>query len=214
LVIFSYSVSAIKTSLYNQADTEKVMTTQNQVQTTNTEINGVNVDHVMNLIGGIEEDNERSKFQFRLDNKWVDGGQNRSSIQGYYADGREDDTRLKPFIVDADEPAVSAGSDSAPNPMEFVLHSLASCMTSTMIYHAAVQGVKINSVESTLTGDMDVRGMLGLSEEVRKGYDHVQVSMLVESAESADSLKKLALFSPVYDIVSKSVSVEFVLETR
>ena len=105
------------------------MTAQNQAEITNSTVNGVNVDHMMNLIGGIEEDNERSKFQFRLNNRWVDGGLNRSHIKEYFADGREDGTRKKPFIVDADEPAVSAGGDSAPNPMEYVLHSLASCLT-------------------------------------------------------------------------------------
>jgi uncharacterized OsmC-like protein len=189
------------------------MTAQSQVQITNSTVNGVNVDHVMNLIGGIEEDNERSKFQFRLNNRWVDGGLNRSHIKEYFADGREDDSRKKPFTVDADEPAVSAGGDSAPNPMEYVLHSLASCLTSTMIYHAAVQGITIKSVESSLTGNMDVRGMLGLSDEVRKGYNHVKVRMLVDSTENASTLKELALFSPVHDIISRSLSVDFVLET-
>ena len=108
------------------------MTAQNAVQIDNPQVNGVNVGHLMNLICGIEQDHDRSKFQFRLKNQWVDGGLNRSRIKEYFADGREDDTRSQPFIVDADEPVVSAGNDSAPNPMEFVLHALASCLTSTM----------------------------------------------------------------------------------
>ena len=189
------------------------MQAQNQIQVTNPRINGVSVDHVVNLIGRIEEDIERSKFQFRLNNRWVDGGLNRSRIKEYFADGYEDDTRKEPFIVDADEPAVSGGGDSGPNPMEFILHSLASCLTSTMVYHAAVQGIEIRSVETSLAGNMDVRGMLGMSDEVRKGFNHVQVRMLVDSAESAATLKELALFSPVYDIISKSLTVDFVLET-
>jgi uncharacterized OsmC-like protein len=189
------------------------MTNQNQVQISPSAVNGVNVDHVMNLIGGIEQDNERSKFQFRLNNRWVDGGLNRSHIKEYFADGREDSSRTTAFIVDSDEPAVSGGSDSAPNPMEYVLHSLASCLTTTMIYHAAVQGIEIKSVETSLTGNMDVRGMLGLSDEVRKGFNHVQVRMLVDSAEHASTLKELDLFSPVHDIISRSLSVDFVLET-
>ena len=189
------------------------MTTQNQIQVSNNTINGVDVDHLMNLIGGIEDDNERAKFQFRLSNQWIDGGLNRSRIKEYFADGCEDESRIEPFIVDTDEPAVSAGGDSAPNPMEFILHALASCLTSTMVYHAAVQGIGIKSVKSSLTGDMDVRGMLGLSDEVRKAFSHVQVHMLVDSTESADTLKELALFSPVYDIISRSLSVDFVLET-
>ena len=188
------------------------MTAQNAVQIDNPQVNGVNVGHLMNLICGIEQDHDRSKFQFRLKNQWVDGGLNRSRIKEYFADGREDDTRSQPFIVDADEPVVSAGNDSAPNPMEFVLHALASCLTSTMINHAAVQGIEIESVESSLQGDMDVRGMLGMSDEVRKGYNHVRVHMRVKSPASAVTLKELALFSPVYDILSNSLPVEVVLE--
>ena len=188
------------------------MTAQNAIQI-NDRFNGVDVNHVLGLIGGIEQDTDRSKFQFRLNNRWIDGGHNRSNIKEYFANGQEDVTRSSPFIVDADEPAVSAGSDSAPNPMEFVLHALASCLTSTMVYHAAVQGIEITSVESSLTGNMDVRGMLGMSDQVRKGYDRVKVSMIVNSSADVATLKELALFSPVYDIISKSLQVDFDLKT-
>jgi len=175
-------------------------------------VNGVNVGAVMKVIGSVQDKAENAQFQFRLNNLWVDGGLNRSQVKGYFADGREDDTRSVAFVVDADEPAITAGGDSAPNPMEYVLHSLASCLTSTMVYHAAVQGVGIESVESSLEGDMDVRGMLGLSSEVRKGYNKVRVRMRVKSAASADTLKELAMFSPVYDITSRSLPVELVVE--
>jgi uncharacterized OsmC-like protein len=188
------------------------MTAQNALQI-NDRFNGVDVNHVLGLIGGIEQVTDRSKFQFRLNNRWIDGGHNRSNIKEYFANGQEDVTRTTPFIVDADEPAVSGGSDSAPNPMEFVLHALASCLTSTMVYHASVQGIEIKSVESSLTGNMDVRGMLGMSDQVRKGYDRVKVSMSVNSTADAASLTELALFSPVYDIISKSLQVDFELKT-
>ena len=158
--------------------------------------NGVDVGQLTSVIDAVERDADYGKFQFRVSNDWQEGGLNRSRIKEYYAECREDVARTKAFIVDADEPAVSGGGDSAPNPMEWVLHSLVSCRTSTMVYHAAVQGIEIRSVQSSLTGDMDVRGMLGLSEEVRKGYSHVQVRMLVDSDENAATLKELALFSP------------------
>ena len=188
------------------------MTAQGKPQIETTKVNGVNVDQVMKVIGSVQDKPENAQFQFRLKNRWVEGGLNRSQVKGYFADGREDDTRSVAFVVDTDEPAITAGGDSAPNPMEFVLHSLAGCLTSTMVYHAAVQGIEIESVESSLEGDMDVRGMLGLSDEVRKGYNQVRVHMRVKSDASAATLKELAMFSPVYDIVSNSLPVELVLE--
>ena len=96
--------------------------------------------------------------------------------------------------------------------MEFVLHALASCLPTTMVYHASVQGIEIESVESSLEGDLDVRGMLGLSDEARKGFNDVRVRMPVKSTTSAATLEELAMFSLVYDIVSNLLPVELVLE--
>ena len=187
------------------------MTAQNIAQVEEQTVNGVTVSTVMGIIGAIEEDSNNAHFQFRLNNHWVDGGLNRSRIQAYFALGQEDDTRSEPFIVDADEPCVNSGGDSSPNPMEYVLHSLASCLTSTLVYHAAVQGIEIESVESSLEGDLDVRGMLGMSEESRKAYNAVRVQMQVKSAADVETLTELALFSPVYDILSNSLPVDFEL---
>ena len=96
--------------------------------------------------------------------------------------------------------------------MEYVLHSLASCLTSTLVYHAAVQGIEVESVESSLEGDLDVREMLGLSEDSRKAYNAVRVQMRVTAAADADTLRELAMYSPVYDMISKSLPVVFELE--
>lgn len=187
------------------------MTAQNIATLEEQTVNGVTVSTVMGIINAIEEDSDNAHFQFRLNNLWVDGGLNRSRVKEYFALGQEDGIRTEAFIVDADEPAVNSGGDSAPNPMEFVLHSLASCLTSTMVYHAAVQGIEIESVESFLEGDLDVRGMLGLSETSRKAYNAVRVRMQVKSPADADTLRQLALFSPVYDMISNSLPVEFEL---
>jgi uncharacterized OsmC-like protein len=89
------------------------------------------------------------------------------------------------------------------------LHALVSCMTGTLVYHAAVQGITINSVSSSIEGDMDVRGLLGMSDEVRKGFNQVRVSMRVDSNADVETLTKLALFSPVYDMISRSLPVAF-----
>jgi len=175
--------------------------------------NGVNVDTVINVIETIQAEPAAAQMQFRVQNNWINGGLNRSRIQGFYAACAEDETRSEPFTVDSDEPAIMAGEDSAPNAMEFVLHGLAGCLTSTLIYHAAVQGIEIEVVESHLEGDMDARGLLGLDDNVRKGYSQVRVGMRVKSQADEKELTALALHSPVYDIVSNSLPVEFKLET-
>jgi uncharacterized OsmC-like protein len=97
--------------------------------------------------------------------------------------------------------------------MEFVLHALATCLTGTLVYHAAVRGIEIEAVESSYSGDMDVRGLFGLADDVRKGFIKVTVNMRVKSEASAEELTELALYSPVYDMVSRSLPVEFTLTT-
>lgn len=174
-------------------------------------INGVNVSQLINVIDQIEADPDYAKFQFRATNRWLSGGHSRSRIKEFFAGNAEDTTRTESFALDADEPRIAAGKDTAPNSMEYVLHALATCLTGTLVYHAAVRGIEIESVESTYKGDMDVRGLFGLSDDVRKGFNKVSIDMRVKSAATPEELRQLALYSPVYDIVSKSLPIEFTL---
>jgi uncharacterized OsmC-like protein len=189
------------------------MTTSNAIEQAKNMTNGVDVDQVMNVIGAIEADSSFAKFQFRATNRWVEGGRSRSRIKEFFAGNAEDTTREQAFTLDADEPSIAAGQDSAPNSIEYVLHALASCLTGTLVYHAAVRGIEIEAVESSYTADMDVRGLFGLADDVRKAPNKVTVHMRVKSEASAEELTELAMYSPVYDMLSQSLPVEFTLTT-
>jgi len=176
--------------------------------------NGVDVAALFDTVAAVKQDPGLARFLFRARNRWLAGGHNRSAIQGFYGCKAEDTTRTEPFVLDADEPPVLLGRDQGANPVEYVLHALAACMTTTMVYHAAARGIEIRGVESQLEGDLDLRGFLGLSEKVRKGYQAIRVRMRVQSDASPETLRELTGYSPVYDIVSKSVPVEVTIETR
>jgi uncharacterized OsmC-like protein len=170
-------------------------------------INGVNVEQLGANISAIQDNTGLAKFQFRATNTWINGGHNRTMIKDFYGVGKEDTTRTEPFVFDADEPPVLLGEDQGANPVEFVLHALAACLTTSMVYHAAAQGIRIDSVESRLEGDLDLRGFLGLSQEVRPGYQNLRVHFTVKSDAPAEKLRELTKYSPVYDIVSNPVPV-------
>ena len=193
------------------------MTTSNTAEQTTDQApaltNGVDVGQLMNVIGEINEDQDYAKFQFRASNQWINGGLSRSRIKEFHAGNTEDTTRNEAFTIDADEPLIAAGHDSAPNAMEYVLHALASCLTGSMVYHASVRGIGIDAVESSYKGDMDVRGLFGLAEDVRKGFNKVTVEMRVKSQASVDELTECAMFSPVFEMISKALPVEFKLKT-
>lgn len=188
------------------------MTIQAATDHTTNITNGVDVDYVMDVIDQVKGNADIAKFQFRAANQWIDGGHNRSTVKEFYGAGTEDETRTKPFVMEADEPPILGSNDKAPSPVEFVLHGLAACLTTTMAYHAAVRGIEIGAISSELEGDLDLRGFLGLSEEVRRGYSDVRVTMTVKSDATADQLRELAMYSPVYDIVSNSLPVELVIQ--
>lgn len=177
-------------------------------------VNGVNVTALGDTIAAVQKDIGLAEFKFRCTNRWLEGGHNRSTIGAFYGCRAEDTTRDEPFVMDADEPPVLLGHDAGANPVEYVLHALAACLTTTMVYHAAARGLAIELVESSLEGDLDLRGFLGLSDEVRRGYREVRVRMRVKSQADADVLRDLAKFSPVYEMISRSLPVDVQVATH
>lgn len=179
--------------------------------------NGVNIEQLNNTVAAVQGQPELAKFQFRATNRWVYGGQNRSTIQGFYGAGQEDTTRTEAFVLDADEPPVLLGEDNAPNPAEFILHALIACITTSTVYHAAARGIKIEAMESMLEGEIDLHGFLGLSDSVRKGYQDIRVSCRIEAdatPEQMEELKRLHRFSPIFDVVSNPVPVSVNVDVK
>ena len=178
------------------------------------ELNGVNVSQMESTVKAVTETPSLARFQFRLENRWIKGGHNRSMVKGFYGAGQEDTLRTEPFVLEADEPPVLLGEDHGANPAEHVLHALAACLTTSLVYHAAARGIAIEAVDSRLEGEIDLHGFLGLSDQVRKGYQNIRVNFKVKTDASAESLRELCQFSPVYDIVSNPVPVAISVETN
>lgn len=182
--------------------------TQSAVQPEAMIVNGVNVTQLGETIDAIQGDPEIAQFEFRAQNVWLGGGHNRSEIKSFYGACEEDSIRTEPFVLDADEPPVLLGQDQGANPVEYILHALAACVTTSTVYHAAAQGIEIEAIESSLEGDLDLHGFLGLKEDVRKGYQQIRINMKVKSDASAEQLRELSKMSPVLDIVTNPVPVQ------
>lgn len=183
-------------------------------QATEQILNGVNVDAVKELVGMLSENQDLAKSKFRITNKWINGGHNRSTITDFHGGGK-DISHIEPFVLDADEPPILAGEDKGANPVEHLLNALAACVTTTMVYHAAVRGIKLEEVESELEGDLDLRGFLAISDEVRNGYQNIRVKFKVKTdAENVERLKALAKLSPVFDVVSNGTRVDIQIEKK
>lgn len=177
--------------------------------------NGVNVDQLIATINAIKENPDLAHFRFRATNEWVSGGHSRTSIQGFYGAGGEDTSRSKPFLLEGDEPPVLLGSNAGPNAVEAVLHALASCLAVGFVYNAAAQGIRVDGLEFDLEGDIDLHGFLGLSDQIRPGYQNIRLSYRVKSDAPREKLEALCEYvqrtSPVLDVIRNPVPVSITL---
>ncbi len=173
-------------------------------------VNGVNVTQMFGTMDAITENKEIAKFTFSASNKWVSGASNRTSIKDFYG-ACEPQLREEPFVFQKDEPPVLLGEDSGANPVEYLFAALAGCMTTGLVYHAAARGIELDEVESTYEGNIDLRGFLGMSDEVRNGYEGITVKFRIKSDAPREQLEELVRIaqerSPVYDCVSNGVPI-------
>lgn len=178
-------------------------------------VNGVNVTKLVGTMDAIKNSPIISKFNFRAKGRWIDGGHNQTTINEFYG-ACQTHNRNQPFVYDEDEPPVLLGQDHGANAGEYALAALSSCLTTTLIYHAAAQGVTIEEVEFTLSGDVDLQGYLGMSENVRNGYEKIKVTFKVKSEAPKEKIRELVELaqkrSPVFDIISNPTPVEVSLQ--
>jgi uncharacterized OsmC-like protein len=173
--------------------------------------NGVNVDQLFGTLDAVKAQPELATFQFRASNRWMGGAHNRTTIKEFYGGGQVDQTRATAWELDAGEPPILVGTNEGPNPAEYLLHALAACLTTSLVYVAAARGVQLDEVESTLTGDMDVQGALGLSKEVPNRYENIRVTFQIKSDAPAEKLAEIVsraqARSAVFDSVTNPVPV-------
>ena len=155
------------------------MTASKEAKRTPVPMNGVDTPMLFATINAVGAEPELGKFQFRAKSRWLSGTHSESTMHGFFGAGGEH-THVAPYTAEGDHPAVLTGADAAPSPVEWVLHALASCLTAGIGTVSAARGIKLNRVESTVEGDIDLRGVLGLSGDVRNGYQGIKISFEID----------------------------------
>lgn len=173
--------------------------------------NGVDTPTLFATIGAVKGEPALAKFRFRATNEWVDGTHSRTRMEKFSGAGGEHEHK-EVYSYDADHPAVLCGKDDGPTPVEFLLHALGACLTAGIANIAAARGVNLRSVESTIEGDMDLRGILGISDEVRNAYQNLRVSFTIDGDASGEKLREIVeqskKRSAVFDALTNGVPVE------
>jgi uncharacterized OsmC-like protein len=173
--------------------------------------NGLDTQAMMQTVQALKADPALAQFRFRARNRWIDGGENRSTIRDFYGAGAEDTSRTTAWEFVNGEPPVLLGDNEGANPVELLLHALAGCVTTTTVLHAAARGITIRSLSTELECDIDLQGLLGLDEDVPAGYRAIRIRMHVDADCSEQELDDLLRFaqghSPVCNTVCRPVPV-------
>jgi uncharacterized OsmC-like protein len=176
--------------------------------------NGVDIPTLFATLDAVRAAPAAAHFQFRATNQWVEGTHSRSTISDFFGVG-EERAHAREFVFQADHPAVLVGHDNGPTPVEFVLHALASCLTAGIANIASARGVTLTEVRSTVTGDIDLNGILGL-QDVRNGYQQVAIRFTISADAPEDVLREIVQQSrrrsAVYDVITHGVPVDIEVE--
>jgi len=181
------------------------------ITTDNPRTNGVDTATLFATLDAVKGQPEIAKFQFRASNSWVTGTHSRSSFSGFYG-ATQEMSHKHVTTVESDHPAVLVGQDEAPTPVEYLLHGIAACLTAGIANIAAARGVELTSVRSTVEGDIDLLGILGLSDgNVRNGYQQVKVTFHIEGDADDETLRAIVeqsrRRSAVYDALTNPTPV-------
>lgn len=177
-------------------------------------LNGFNLDILQETIHAIEQDPELARCVFRGSNKWLDADHNRSLVDGFYG-AKQEIEHEHPFELHCSEPPIVAGSDDNANPVEYLLHALAGCITTSIVSHAALRGIHIEELESKVEGDLDMRSVLGLDDNAPKGFTDIRIKFKVKAdAENLERLRELTDYSPVLNTLTQSTRVDVQVDLK
>ncbi|MHC4618648.1 MAG: OsmC family protein [Planctomycetota bacterium] len=180
-------------------------------------LNGINVEQLHGCRDDLKQNPDVGRYKFRAKNEWVDGAHCRTTIRGFWAAGQEDTSRERAHVLEGDEPTTLLGEDHGPNATEALLHALGACLNASFIYHAAVQGVRVDALEFELEGDLHLSGFLGVDESVPSNFQRIRVKCRVKADAPREKLEELCEYaqkrSPVFNTISRPVPVHVRLET-
>jgi uncharacterized OsmC-like protein len=176
--------------------------------------NGVNVAALLGAREALAQTPEAARFTWRASCDWISGTHSRSTIQGYFGLGAEQQHKTA-FTFDADHPEVFAADDNGPTPVEYLLVGLASCLAAGVAAVAQHRGIQLHKVRATVEGAMDIQGILGMDSDVRNGFDAIRVRFDVDADASreeiaalvAQSQKRSAVFDALTNPTFVSVEV-------
>jgi uncharacterized OsmC-like protein len=172
--------------------------------------NGVNVQALLDAREVLKGAPEAAQFVWRASAKWEKGVHSTTTVREFFGLGQEQ-THKAESVFAADHPAVFAAEDNGITPIEYLLVGLASCLTAGVASVAQNRGIQLRSVESTVEGSHDIRGILGVDGDVRNGYNDIKVTFNIDADASREDIEALVAQSQkrsaVFDALTNPTNV-------
>ncbi len=173
-------------------------------------MNGVDVPTFVATLGAVGNQPEIAKFTFRANGEWLSGTHSRTQFSGFFGAMSEMEHK-ETYAIDGDHPTVLCGGDNDVTPVEMVLAGLSACITAGIGNIASIRQIKLESVETTVEGDIDLNGILGLDKSVRNGFSGIRATFKIKGDASAaqleDIVQKSVARSAVFDVITNGVPV-------
>ena len=172
--------------------------------------NGVNVDALLEAREVLKGAPEAAQFTWRASSKWENGVHSSVKIQNFFGLGEEQNHKTE-AVFDADHPEIFAATDNGITPIEYLLVGLASCLTAGVASVAQNRGIQLRSVQSTVEGHHDIRGILGADSDVRNGFNDIKVTFTIDADASKEDIEALVAQSQkrsaVFDALANPTDV-------
>jgi uncharacterized OsmC-like protein len=185
-------------------------TTTTSTTATSTADNGVNVEALLGAREAMTGAPAAAAFTFSAQSAWVNGTHTTTTVEKFFGIGEEQSHR-RAFVLDTDHPEIFASEDHGITPPEMVLVGLAGCLTAGIASVAQHRGIQLRSVTSTIEGDMDLQGMLGIDAEVRNGFNGIRVRYDIDANATREEIEAVVAQSQkrsaVFDIVTNPTNV-------
>jgi uncharacterized OsmC-like protein len=172
--------------------------------------NGVNVQALLEARDVLKGAPEAAQFTWKASSKWDHGVHSTTTIQNFFGLGAEQSHKSE-TTFSADHPEVFAAEDQGITPIEYLLVGLASCLTAGVASVAQNRGIQLRSVESTVEGNHDIRGILGADSDVRNGFNDIKVTFTIDADASKEEIEALVAQSQkrsaVFDALTNPTNV-------
>jgi uncharacterized OsmC-like protein len=173
--------------------------------------NGVDVESILGARDALAQAQDAARFQWKAESEWVAGTHTRTTVEKFFGLGAEQ-THVDAFTYSTDHPVIFASEDHGPTPVEMVLVGLAGCLGAGIATVATNRGIELRSVKATVTGDMDLQGILGINREVRNGYSAINVQYEIDADASLSEIEAVVAQSQkrsaVYDALTNPTVVQ------